>query len=213
MSQLAAVVFDLDGTLVDTESVSDDVFAQALAALGHAVTDAELLELRGKAWSYTGRWMLQRYGVTEEEYRAHSRPAWDAAFEAGIETFADTTELLAELVAEGIPVAVCTSSGRGHLDRVLSAVPTLADAFDATVSATDVTNHKPDPEPYRLAVSMLRTPPEHTVAIEDTATGVAAAVAAGLRVIGRQSGPPTDLSQAHLEVDKVSRGDLERALT
>ncbi len=212
MPTLAGVVFDLDGTLVDTESVSHEVLVESLAALGHIITDDEVHALRGKAWSHTGPWMLERFGVTTEQYREQSRHGWEAAFEAGIDTFADTTGVLAGLVDEGIPVAVCTSSGRGHLDRVLDAVPVLREAFTASVSATDVTNHKPDPESYQLAVSLLGTPPDRTVAIEDTATGVAAAVAAGLRVIARRSGPPVDLSAAHLEVTEVTRDALDRAL-
>ncbi len=212
MSTLTGVVFDLDGTLVDTESVSHEVLVQSLETLGHTITDDELHSLRGMAWSYTGPWLHERFGVTTQQYRELSRHGWDAAFAAGIGTFADTSDVLAGLVDEGVPVAVCTSSGRGHLDRVLAAVPALSDAFTASVSATDVTNHKPDPEPYRLAVSLLGTPPARTVAIEDTAIGVAAAKGAGLRVVARRSGPPVDLSAAHLEVAEVTRDALERVL-
>lgn len=212
MSTLAGVVFDLDGTLVDTESIAHHVLTTSLAALGHEITEEEIHGLRGKAWSHTGPWMRERFGVAEEGYRAQSSSAWDAAFEAGVDTFDDTVGVLGELRAEGVPVAVCTSSGRGHLDRVLAAVPALSDAFVASVSATEVTNHKPDPEPYRRAVELLGTPPDRTVAIEDTATGVAAARGAGLRVIGRPSGPPTDLSAAHLVVEAVTRAALDQVV-
>ncbi len=212
MSTLAGVVFDLDGTLVDTESIAHHVLTTSLAALGHTITDDEIHDLRGKAWSHTGPWMQERFGVAEAEYRAQSSQAWEAAFAAGVDTFDDTIAVLAGLREEGVPVAVCTSSGRGHLDRVLAAVPALTGAFAATVSATDVTNHKPDPEPYRRAVGLLGTPPGRTVAVEDTATGVASARDAGLRVVGRPSGPPTDLAAAHLVVEVVTRDVLDDAV-
>lgn len=209
---LAGVVFDLDGTLVDTETVSDRIMADALDALGHTLTDDELHHLHGKAWSYVGPWMEDRFGVTVEQVREQSRQGWDKAFEIGVDTYDDTIGVLSGLVDQGLPVAVCTSSDRGHLGRVLASIPALADAFDVSVSSDDVANHKPDPEPYQLAVSLLGVPAERTAAVEDSATGVASAVGAGLRVIGRHSGPSRDLSAAHLEVDVLTRGDLDRVL-
>lgn len=212
MSELAGVIFDLDGTLVDTESVSQEVFTTALGRLGHTMTHDDHHELRGHAWSYIQPWLVERFGITEEQFRAESRPVWEDAFATGLATFPDAMAVLESVVGEGLPVAVCTSSGRGHLDRVLATVPALTGRFDASVSATEVTNHKPHPEPYERARELLGTPAGVTVAIEDSATGVAAAVGAGLRVIGRQSGPPTDLSAADLEVATLTRAALDDVL-
>ncbi len=210
--ELAGVIFDLDGTLVDTESVSDTVFRTALERLGHRMSDDEVHGLRGHAWSSIGPWMRDRFGVSEQAYRAQARPLWDEAFDAGLATFPDTVGLLTTLVDEGVPVGVCTSSGRAHLDRILATVPALSGRFAVSVSATEVANHKPHPEPYHRARELLGTPAARTVAIEDSATGVAAAVGARLRVVGRQSGTPTDLSAAHLEVDAVTRPVLDEVL-
>lgn len=212
MPELAAVVFDLDGTLVDSEPVSDRVFAGALASLGHTLTEADLHELRGHAWSWIQPWLLARFGVTEGQFRAESRPAWDRAFDDGLATFPDVVTVLDGLVEEGVPVGVCTSSGRAHLDRVLATVPELTGRFDVSVSATDVANPKPHPEPYERARALLGSPGDRTVAIEDSATGVAAAIGAGLRVVGRRSGPPTDLTAAHVEVATLTRTVLDDVL-
>ncbi|MBY5162995.1 HAD family hydrolase [Salsipaludibacter albus] len=210
--ELAGVIFDLDGTLVDTESVSDRVFRTALERLGHAMTDDDVHELRGHAWSFIGPWMQDRFGVTEQAYRAEAVPLWDDAFATGLATFPDTVDVLHALQDEGVPVAVCTSSGRHHLDRILATVPDLAGRFAVSVSATEVTNHKPHPEPYERARRLLGTPAARTVAIEDSATGVAAAVGASLRVVGRQSGTRTDLSAAHLQVETLTRPVLDEVL-
>lgn len=209
----AGVVFDLDGTLVDTETVADEVLRVSLATLGHDVTDRDLLQVRGRAFAWMTRWLEQRFGVTAERYRAVSRPHWERAMADGIPTFDDAIDLLDDLAERGVALAVCTSSGRGHLDAVLATVPALADRFTATVSADDVIAHKPDPEPYALATRLLGANPAATVAIEDTQIGVTSAIAAGLRVIGRSRIADVDLDRAHLQVDRLDWGAVAAVLT
>lgn len=198
-----AVVFDLDGTLVDTESISDAVLTEVLGELGHEVTHEDLLDTRGRAFAWLREWMWERFEVEAKAYQALSRPAWERRLSAGVPTFPDARDLLDELGDLDIPLAVCTSSGRGHLDRVLHRLD-LTDRFVATVSATDVTRHKPDPMPYAMAVDLLGMEPERCVAIEDTVIGVTAAAAAGLRVVGRPHPDMADLTGiAHLQVDHL----------
>lgn len=207
-----AVVFDLDGTLVDTESISEQVLTEVLGGLGHEVTHDDLVQVRGRAFAWLQDWLWQRFEVDAEQYRALAGPAWARGMEHGIPTFADATGLLDDLTEAGVPMAVCTSSGRGHLDRVLE-VLAWQTRFRATVSATDVARHKPDPMPYRLAIELLGTEAARSVAIEDTVVGATAAVAAGLRVIGRPHPEMADLSGiAHLQVDHLDLAALHAVL-
>lgn len=198
-----AVVFDFDGTLVDTESMSDIVLTEVLADLGHEVAHADVLATRGRAFSWLEEWLWERWEIGADQYRALARPVWERQLDAGVPTFDDTMVLLDDLEALGVPMAVCTSSGRSHLDHILDRLG-LADRFAVTVSASDVPRHKPDPMPYALAVELLGTPAARTVAIEDTVVGATSAVAAGLRVIGRPHPDMADLSGiAHMQVDHV----------
>lgn len=200
----AAVVFDLDGTLVDTETVSERVMAGVLADLGHEVTDEEIQSVRGRAFAWLREWMLDRFGVTEQEYRTLSTPRWRTAMEEGFATFDDTMAVLDRLRDLGVPLGLCTSSGRDSMEAVVASIG-LDGQFAAMVSATDVDRHKPHPEPYREATRLLEAPPTRTVAIEDTRIGATAAVEAGLRVIGRPDKDRVDLADiVHVQVETVT---------
>lgn len=206
------VVFDLDGTLVDTESISEVVFSSVLAELGHDVTEADLLEMRGRAFSWLRTWLWERFGVEEANYRDLASLHWDDALAGGVATFDDTVAVLEQLHRLDVPMAVCTSSGRRHCDQVLDAVG-LADRFVATVTASDVADHKPHPAPYRRAVVLLGTDATATVAIEDTRVGATAAKAAGLRVVARPHPDTGDVSDvAHLQVAHVTLESLGAVL-
>lgn len=208
-----AVVFDLDGTIVDTESISERVLAGVLGDLGHEVTRDDIVQVRGRAFSWLQGWLWERFEVDKEQYRTLAEPAWARGIqEYGLPTFPDAIGLLDDLTEAAVPLAVCTSSSRGHLDLVLETLE-LESRFSATVSATDVARHKPDPMPYRLAVELLGVAPGRSVAIEDTAVGATAAVRAGLRVIGRPHPEMADLSGiAHLQVDHLDLAAVQSVL-
>lgn len=208
----AGVVFDLDGTIVDTETISDNVLATVLAEFGHEVSDEDLLATRGRAWSWLEPWLRDRWGVDGDSYRERSRPAWRAQLRDGVPTFPDAMAVLDALWGRGVPLALCTSSGRSHCDRMLELVG-IEDRFVATVTASDVERHKPDRAPYALAHRLLGTPAAGTVAIEDTRIGATAARAAGLRVVGRPHPGTADLADlVHRQVDELTLGDLVAAL-
>lgn len=207
-----AVVFDFDGTIVDTESMSNTVLTEVLAELGHEVTEDDLLAARGRAFSWWEGWLAERWGVSAETYRALAQPAWDRLLQDGVPTFDDATTLLDELVRRDVPLAVCTSSGRGSFERILDRLD-FGDLFEATVTASDVARHKPDPMPYRRTVELLGSPPARTVAIEDTVVGATAAVGAGLRVVGRPHPELADLSDiVHLQVGHVDLAAVRAVL-
>lgn len=207
-----AVVFDLDGTLVDTESISEAVLTQVLGELGHVVTADDLVEVRGHAFAWMRGWLWERFRVDAQRYRALAGPAWKRHMATGVPTFPDARALLDELWDLRIPLAVCTSSGRGHLDEVLDQLG-ITHRFVATVSATEVSRHKPDPMPYARAVDLLGVAPAATVAIEDTVIGATAAAAAGLRVVGRSHHGMLDLAGvAHHQVDHLDLAAVQSVL-
>ena len=180
----SAVVFDMDGTLLDTEAVFRDIVFDVCAGLGVAMTHEIHRRMVGTSHEATNRMLVEAYGaafpyaVFDEQCRTrmHQQMAVDVPVKAGVH------ELLAELRARRIPLAVATSSrsphALGHLGRA-----GLIDNFAAIVTRDDVANPKPHPEPYLLAAGHLGLAPETCLAVEDSHTGVRAAHAAGMQTI------------------------------
>jgi HAD superfamily hydrolase (TIGR01509 family) len=218
MDPLRAVIFDVDGTLADTERDGHRVaFNEAFEAAGlnyrWSVDEyGELLTITG------GRRRLERY----LQSRGHS-PTEAAAlaatlhrdktrrFAALVRTGAmkarpGAAELITALRAEGVATAVATT---GTGDWVLPLLDMLfgLDAFDIVVTGSDVTDLKPDPAVYLETLARLNLTPADAVAVEDSANGVQAAVSAGLQCVAVVNGytREQDLSGAVAVLDDLAR--------
>jgi HAD superfamily hydrolase (TIGR01509 family) len=182
-AQLQAVLFDMDGLLVDTEPLWFEVESGVMARLGGDWSPADQAKLVGGSLQATldyllgkarrpvprdelARWMLDGMVSLVARGPVHPRPG--------------AAELLAEVKAAGMAHALVTSSERVIMDAVLGITGL---AFAVTVCAEDVTRIKPDPEPYLLGTKLLGADPAHSVALEDSPNGVASAEAAGCRVV------------------------------
>jgi HAD superfamily hydrolase (TIGR01509 family) len=184
LSPFSAVVFDMDGTLLDTEAVFRDIVYDVCGALGYEMTDTVHLAMVGSSHEATNQLLVEAYGVAfphalfDSQCREmmHHRMAETVPVKAGVH------EMLAELRARRIPVAVATSSRSphafGHLGRA-----GLLDLFAAVVTRDDVTNPKPHPEPYLKAADLLGVHPGDCLAVEDSHSGVRAAHAAGMQTV------------------------------
>jgi HAD superfamily hydrolase (TIGR01509 family) len=209
----AAVVFDCDGTLVDTERVTDEAVRTALASLGLELTDADAAAMRGRPWPHTRRYLVDRYDMADadvEEYLDRYAETVVPRFDDDDLVFDDAVEVLDELRAAGVPVAVCTASGREHLERILSLAP-LRGVFRASVAREDTTRQKPDPAPYLTAIGRLgdavdrRLEPAEVSVVEDTDVGTAAGVAAGCWTVGIDRGARLhDLDHADVVVERLT---------
>jgi len=179
-----AVIFDMDGTLLDTELVFKTIVFDVAGSLGYEMTEAVHLAMVGSSHEASNAMLVETYGVSfpyavfDEKCREmmHERMAETVPVKAG------ARELLLELKARGLPRAVATSSRSqhafGHLGRA-----GLLDLFDTIVARDDVENPKPHPEPYLLAAARLGYRPERCLALEDSHSGVRAAHAAGMQTI------------------------------
>ena len=180
----AAVLWDMDGTLVNTEPYWISAETELIEAHGGSWTHEEALQLVGSGLD-TSAGILQAKGVAlsvDEIIDRLTDRVMQQLVEFGIPWRPGARELLTELREQGIPTALVTMSiGRmaHHVADRLGFV-----GFDAVVSGDDVVNSKPHPEPYLRGAELLGVKPEDCISIEDSEPGIRSAAAAGTVVIG-----------------------------
>jgi HAD superfamily hydrolase (TIGR01509 family) len=187
--ELRAVLFDMDGLLVDSEPLWFEAERSVMARMGGPWTEADQQQLMGGTLTHSVGYMRSR---AQRPAEPELIGAWlldtMAALiaERGVRLMPGAAGLLAELGAAGIPRALVTSAQRRIMDAVLASTGL---AFAITVCAEDVRRSKPDPEPYLRAAALLGAEPGGCVVLEDSPRGVAAAQAAGCPVIAVPSMP------------------------
>ncbi len=179
-----AVVFDCDGTLVDSEPLARVAWDRSLAPYGHAIDDGEYAGLVGLPFVRVHGHFAERIpGLAGPDalLAAYTRELF-ALYDAALVPFADALETVAALRGRGVAVAVASSSPRVRLDRTLARVG-LDGAFAVTVAGDEVERGKPAPDMFLAAAAGLGVAPGACVAVEDSGPGVAAALAAGMRTV------------------------------
>lgn len=205
------VVFDCDGTIADTESISDRAWTQTLQEYGYRPTSQDFAAVIGHPFPQNFAYYRDRVDLGDQQvFRARLRERFLAAFDRELHVHVDAVETIRALHGAAIPIAVASSSGHDHVVRVLQRA-SLGDQVTAIVGADDVTRHKPDPLPYLTAAEAIGVAPSDCTAVEDTPVGLASALAAGMFTVGivRAHGSPEGLSQAHRVVDCLSPEVLE----
>jgi HAD superfamily hydrolase (TIGR01509 family) len=179
---LPAVLFDMDGLLIDSEPLWLEAETAVMARLGADWSERDQAALLGGSLDRTVRYLLGKA----------TRPAppelvgeWlmsdiiERVRRDGVPVRPGARELLASVETAGLPSALVTSSERTFMEAVLASTGMR---FDVLVCAEDVTATKPDPEPYLLAAKLLGIAPGDCFTLEDSPNGVASAEAAGCRV-------------------------------
>jgi HAD superfamily hydrolase (TIGR01509 family) len=202
-----AVVFDLDGTLIDTESLCNVAGVEACANLGFPLSMAFFEGLAGIDDRTRAR-MIEEHVGQPVEYAAFLSE-WDRLctlrFAQGIPLKAGAVDLLESLEAAGVPVALATSSRRGPAEEKLAAIG-LGRHFRTVVTFDDVAAPKPAPDPYLLAAERLGVAPARCLAFEDSETGARAAHAAGMTVVQVPDLHPTKGAHAHHVAETLLAG-------
>src|SRR5262249_50688103 len=177
---LEAVMFDMDGLLVDSEPLWFIAEQAVMSRLGGTWSPANQHLLLGGSMNTTLSYLLSR-GTRPAPRATVARWLTEAMADlltvGPLPVLPGAAELLDEVRAAGLPHALVTSSEPEVVDAVLARLG--AGAFQVVVCAADVAHTKPDPELYLLAAAKLGTDPRHCIALEDSPNGVAAAEAAG----------------------------------
>jgi HAD superfamily hydrolase (TIGR01509 family) len=206
---LAAVLFDMDGLLVDTEPLWFETETEVMARLGAPWSVEDQEQLLGGSMERTVGYLLAkatRPASPAEIARWMMEGMLKRAAEGRIVVRPGARELIAAVAAAGVPYALVTSSEREFADAVLVGT---GFRFPVTVTSDDVARTKPDPEPYRLAAKLLDADPSSCVALEDSPNGVASATAAGCRVIAVPSLLPIPPAPGRLVVSSLLEVTLE----
>ncbi|MFI9319844.1 HAD family hydrolase [Kitasatospora aureofaciens] len=205
----AAVLFDMDGTLVDTEQLWWQAAAELAEELDHPLTDRDAPEVLGQAVEHTAAHLHRASGTTRPEAELAARLGESFAGKVAAEMVPrpGALALLAALREARVPTALVSASPRRVVDLVLSSIG--RDWFAVTLAAEDTARTKPAPDPYLAAAERLGLDPSACVAVEDTPTGVASAAAAGCAVLAVPSTavPMPDGDRITL-LDSLERADL-----
>jgi HAD superfamily hydrolase (TIGR01509 family) len=189
-SALQAVLLDMDGTLVDTEGFWWEVEVEVFAALGHTLDDSWRHVVVGGPMTRSAGFLIEAAGadITLAELSVLLNAGFEDRIGRSLPLMPGAARLLAELAEYEIPTALVSASHRRIIDRVLTALG--PQHFALTVAGDEVARTKPYPDPYLLAAAGLGVDPARCAVVEDTATGVAAAEAAGCLVVAVPSVAP-----------------------
>jgi HAD superfamily hydrolase (TIGR01509 family) len=207
---LEAVLFDMDGLLVDTEPLWFEIETEVMARLGGEWSSADQAKLVGGSLQATLDYLL---GRARHPVSRQTLAGWmldgmvDRVERSQVTLRPGAAALLAEVRTAGVPYALVTSSERVIMDAVLEATGLR---FPVTVCAEDVTRIKPDPEPYLLATKLLDVDQSACVVLEDSTNGVTAAEAAGCHVIAVPNVAPVPPAPGRTIVGSLTEVTLAR---
>jgi HAD superfamily hydrolase (TIGR01509 family) len=208
-----AVVFDLDGVVVDSEQVWDDVREGLARRRGGRWSEQSQADMMGMSSTEWSRYMHEVVGLPEPA-AAISREVVRLMLARYSEQLPliDGAVAAVKRLAASRPLGVASSSNRELIDRVLE-VSGLAPYFKVTVSSEEVERGKPAPDVYLEAARRLGVEPSRSVAIEDSANGIRSAHAAGMHVVAipnRAFPPPNDaLALADVVLESIERLDAD----
>ena len=193
---MTAVIFDCDGTLVDSEPLARAAWERALAPYGYTVTAQDVEACIGLPFPRVHDYFAARVGLPDPDamWAVFSAELFDL-IDTRLVRFEDAIGAARELRERGVPVAVASSSPRERLQRTLRRAG-LLEAFDVTVAGDEVSHGKPAPDMFLLAAQRLGVEPGACVVIEDSPPGVQAGVAAGMVTLAVCRVPGTEASLA-----------------
>lgn len=199
--RLRAVVFDLDGVLLDTETINVRAASEAFAALGHPLASEDAAAIVGRHPVDYLPELMRRRGLPEELAASLGRDQsarYARLWREEARLLPGAREALAAARRRSLRVGLATSSGRAGVEEALDRFALRA-AFDLTLTKDDVAARKPDPEIYTTAASRLGIEPAAMLVVEDSEYGVRSAKGAGARCVALRS--------PHTPIERIDGAD------
>ena len=210
---IKAVMFDLDGTIIDTEKYYRLYWPKAFAKFGYTVTDEQGLGLRSLGNPYVEEYLTNIFGkkIETTDIKNYARSLVDESVKAnGLELKEGVINCLKFLKTKNAKIAIVTATAIERTNRYID-MASLNDYFDDVISAKNVPHGKPAPDVYLTACEKLKVNPSETIAVEDSPNGVMSASRAGCNVImvPDQTEPDEELKK-HLWGNIESLKEFER---
>jgi HAD superfamily hydrolase (TIGR01509 family) len=199
--RLAAVLFDMDGTLVDSEKIWQEALEELAERIGGDLAPAVRASMVGTTtpeaiamlFTAIGPEVTAASGFDPEAAATWLEDRVGVLFADGLTWRPGARELLGAVRAAGLPTALVTATAKDLVDIMLGTIG--RDNFDAIVTDDDVVDGKPHAEPYVSAATAIGVSPRNCVAIEDSPTGIASALAAGCVVVA----VPAEVELSHID--------------
>lgn len=208
---MKAVIFDMDGVLVETEPFHVRAMIEILEEDSIDVSEDEILEYVGLAYPEKLKIIFAKKGIDRDipELSKKIHRKYIKLIKGKIKPMKGVIELIEKIFKSSLKVGLVTSSNENQTSVILSSTNTRK-YFDVVVTGDDVKNKKPNPECYVLVSKKLGIKPEHCLAIEDSVYGVTAAKKAGMKCIALTSTTHRKkLKDADLIVDSLNEIDLD----
>lgn len=205
---LQAVLFDMDGLLIDSEGLWLEVETEVMSWLGAPWGPEHQEQMIGGSLDRTVAYMLALAGPVAPPAEVGRRLLDGMArrLAGQVPLMPGAKELLTQAQSAGVPCALVSSSHRRLMEHALDGIG--RDHFQVTVAGDEVTRTKPDPEPYLTAARLLGADPRHCVALEDSPSGVAAAEAAGCVTVAVPGRVPVPPAPGHVVIGSLGDVDL-----
>lgn len=182
---IKAVLFDMDGTLIDTEKYYRIFWPKAMAEFGYRMTDEQVLSMRSLGRPFAPAQLKEWFGENLDYYAIRARRTEmmeECLDREGIQLKPGAVQILEFLHDRGIPAAVATATPPERTEKYLQATG-IRSYFTKVISATQVKEGKPSPDIYLFACGEMGLRPEECMAVEDSPNGVLSAYRAGCRVV------------------------------
>jgi len=210
---LKAVIFDMDGVLIDSEPIHFSIDKKLLSSLGLDVDERFLSRYVGVSNPEMLADVKKRFNLDYsilELLNKKSKLLLESLDEAPLQPIDGVKELVCDLVSHGVLLAVASSSPRAYIEAVIKKLD-MQKYFQVVVSGEELEKSKPEPDIFLRAADLLGVEPGECVVIEDSSPGVEAAYRAGIRCIGfvNPNSGSQDLSKASVTVDDMRKLNYE----